>query len=105
MIKINRLFPSIDLSTRIRDNLCKRLQLPIIPRGAGTSLSGAVLAVDGGVMIALTRMDRILNVDVRNRRALVEAGCVNAWITRDTEAHGLFFAPVSYTHLTLPTKA
>ena len=74
-------------------NLCKRLQLPIIPRGAGTSLSGAVLAVDGGVMIALTRMNRILNVDVRNRRALVEAGCVNAWITRDTEAHGLFFAP------------
>jgi len=73
--------------------LCKRLQLPIIPRGAGTSLSGAVLAVDGGVMIALTRMNRILNVDVRNRRALVEAGCVNAWITRDTEAHGLFFAP------------
>ena len=74
-------------------NLCKRLQLPIIPRGAGTSLSGAVLAVDGGVMIALTRMNRILNVDARNRRALVEAGCVNAWITRDTEAHGLFFAP------------
>ncbi len=74
-------------------NLCKRLQLPIIPRGAGTSLSGAVLAVDGGVMIALTRMNRVLNVDVRNRRALVEAGCVNAWITRDTEAHGLFFAP------------
>ena len=73
--------------------LCKRLQLPIIPRGAGTSLSGAVLAVDGGVMIALTRMNRVLNVDVRNRRALVEAGCVNAWITRDTEAHGLFFAP------------
>jgi len=73
--------------------LCKRLQLPIIPRGAGTGLSGAVLAVDGGVMIALTRMNRILNIDVRNRRALVEAGCVNAWITRDTEAHGLFFAP------------
>ena len=73
--------------------LCNRLQLPIIPRGAGTSLSGAVLAVDGGVMIALTRMNRVLNIDARNRRALVEAGCVNAWITRDAESFGLFFAP------------
>ena len=73
--------------------LCKRLQLPIIPRGAGTGLSGAVLAVDGGVMIALTRMNRVLNIDARNRRALVESGCVNAWITRDAESFGLFFAP------------
>ncbi|MDP7051509.1 MAG: FAD-linked oxidase C-terminal domain-containing protein [Verrucomicrobiota bacterium] len=74
-------------------SLCAELDLPIIPRGAGTSLSGAVLAVDGGVMITLTRMNRVLNVDPRNRRALVEAGCVNAWITRDTEKHGLFYAP------------
>ena len=56
-------------------------KIPIIPRGAGTSLSGAVLAVEGGVMIALTRMNRIVNIDYENRRALVEAGCVNAWIT------------------------
>ena len=54
--------------------LCKRLQLPIIPRGAGTSLSGAVLAVDGGVMIALTRMNRVLNIDARNRRAPARSG-------------------------------
>ena len=73
--------------------LCAELDLPIIPRGAGTSLSGAVLAVDGGVMITLTRMNRILRVDPRNRRALVEAGCVNAWITRDAKKHGLFYAP------------
>ena len=73
--------------------VCNELELPIIPRGAGTSLSGSVLAVDGGVMIALTRMNRILKVDVRNRRALVEAGCVNAWITREASPHGLFFAP------------
>ena len=71
--------------------VCNELELPIIPRGAGTSLSGSVLAVDGGVMIALTRMNRILKVDVRNRRALVEAGCVNAWITREASPHGLFF--------------
>src|ERR1700759_3381617 len=55
--------------------LCAQHQLPVIPRGAGTSLSGTVLAVTGGVMIALTRMNRVLQIDFRNRRALVEAGC------------------------------
>ncbi len=74
-------------------HLCAGLGLPIIPRGAGTSLSGAVLAVDGGVMIALTRMNRVLSIDPRNRRAMVEAGCVNASITRDATKHGLFYAP------------
>src|SRR5437764_9700376 len=48
--------------------LCAKENLPIIPRGAGTSLSGAVLAVTGGVMITLSRMNKILSVDVRNRR-------------------------------------
>lgn len=68
-------------------------RIPVIPRGAGTSLSGSVLAVDGGMMIALTRMNRLLNLDIRNRRALVEAGCVNAWVTRGAEPYGLFYAP------------
>lgn len=73
--------------------LCAELKLPIIPRGAGTSLSGAVLAVEGGVMIGLSRMSRILAVDYRNRRALVEAGCVNAHVTNAVKAKGLFYAP------------
>jgi glycolate oxidase len=73
--------------------LCARENLPIIPRGAGTSLSGTVLAVTGGVMIALTRMNRILDVDYCNRRALVEAGCVNAWVTNAVKSRGLFYAP------------
>jgi glycolate oxidase len=73
--------------------LCAREKLPIIPRGAGTSLSGAVLAVTGGVMIALTRMNKILSIDYRNRRALVEAGCVNAWVTNAVKSRGLFYAP------------
>src|SRR5438876_7896131 len=73
--------------------LCARHQVPIIPRGAGTSLSGAVLAVTGGVMIALGRMNKILEIDYRNLRALVEAGCVNAWVTNAVKAHGLLYAP------------
>jgi len=73
--------------------LCAQHKLPMIPRGAGTSLSGTVLAVTGGVMISLARMNRILEVDHRNRRALVEAGCVNAWITNAVKLHGLLYAP------------
>jgi glycolate oxidase len=73
--------------------LCAEHNLPIIPRGAGTSLSGAVLAVTGGVMIGLSRMSRIISVDYRNRRALVEAGCVNAHVTNAVKARGLFYAP------------
>ncbi len=73
--------------------LCAELKLPIIPRGAGTSLSGTILPVDGGVMIALTRMNKVLEIDVRNRRALVEAGCVNVWITNVVKEHGLLYAP------------
>ncbi len=73
--------------------ICARLKVSIIPRGAGTSLSGSLLAVSGGVVISLARMNRIQSVDVRNRRALVEAGCVNAWITNAVKSHGLLYAP------------
>ncbi len=73
--------------------LCAEMKLPIIPRGAGTSLSGAVLAVEGGVMIGLSRMNKILSIDFRNRRALVEAGCVNAAVTKAVQGRGLLYAP------------
>ena len=73
--------------------LCARHNLPIIPRGAGTSLSGSILPVPGAVMIALTRMNRVLSIDFRNRRALVESGCVNAWVTRAVAPNGFLYAP------------
>lgn len=73
--------------------LCAQHNLPIIPRGAGTSLSGSILPVPGAVMITLTRMNRVLSLDYRNRRALVEAGCVNAWVTRAVAPNGFLYAP------------
>jgi len=73
--------------------ICAARSVPIIPRGAGTSLSGSLLAVTGGVVISLARMNRVLSVDFRNRRALVEAGCVNAWITNAVKTQGLLYAP------------
>lgn len=96
---LEKCLPSIVVLPRTSEEVSKivalaaREGLPIIPRGAGTSLSGSILAVTGGVMIALGRMNKILEIDYRNRRALVEAGCVNAWITNAVKGRGLLFAP------------
>lgn len=73
--------------------LCHAHQVPVIPRGAGTSLSGAVLAVEGGIVLCLSRMQQILMMDLPNQRALVEAGCVNAWVTRAAQEGGYYYAP------------
>src|SRR5438270_10967443 len=54
--------------------VCNEYGVPFLPRGAGTSLAGGCLPVGGGVMITLTRMKRILEVNTRDRHALVEAG-------------------------------
>ena len=66
---------------------------PVIPRGAGTSLSGSTVPLDGGVVVCLSRMKRILEIDLENRRAVVEAGVVNLWVTRAVEGEGFLFAP------------
>jgi glycolate oxidase len=73
--------------------LCSELGVPFLPRGAGTGLSGGATPLTGGVLIVLTRMTRILDLDLANRMATVEAGCVNAWLTKAAERHGLFYAP------------
>ena len=72
---------------------CHELNVPFLPRGAGTSLAGGCLPVGGGVMIALTRMKRILEVDTRNRYAVVEPGVVNLWLTNHLKPQGWHFAP------------
>jgi glycolate oxidase len=73
--------------------LCHDAGVPVVPRGAGTGLSGGAIPVAGGVMIVLTRMTRILDLDPANRMATVEAGCVNLWLTRAAARYGLFYAP------------
>jgi glycolate oxidase len=73
--------------------LCGEYRVPFLPRGAGTSLAGGCLPVGGGVMIALTRMKRILEVNYRDRCALVESGVVNLWLTNHLKPHGYHYAP------------
>jgi glycolate oxidase len=67
--------------------------LPIVGRGAGTGLSGGALARTGGVMLVFARMNRILELDVENQRAVVQPGVVNYELTCAAEPHGLYFAP------------
>src|SRR5262245_23459046 len=72
---------------------CNDAGVPFLPRGAGTSLAGGCLPVGGGVVISLARMKRILEVDYRNRYAVVEPGVVNLWLTNHLRPHGYHFAP------------
>src|SRR5262245_29293004 len=72
---------------------CRQFDVPFLPRGAGTSLAGGCLPVGGGVMIALTRMKKILEVNYRDRYAVVEPGVVNLWLTNHLKPHGWHFAP------------
>jgi glycolate oxidase subunit GlcD len=68
-------------------------KLPFVPRGAGTGLSGGALAAEGAVVIGTARMNRILELDVPNRRARVQPGVVNSELTRAARPHGLYYAP------------
>ncbi len=72
---------------------CSRHGVPFVPRGAGTSLAGGTLAVGGGVMISLTRMKRILEVNVADRCATVDPGVVNVWLTKALAGTGYHYAP------------
>src|SRR5688572_21000664 len=73
--------------------ICNELKVPFLPRGAGTSLAGGCLPIGGGVMIALTRMKRIHEVNYRDRYAVIEPGVVNLWLTNHLKPHGFHFAP------------
>ena len=73
--------------------LLAREQIPFVARGAGTGLSGGALAESPAVLIALTRLSRVLTIDAANRRAVVEPGVVNATLSRAAAPLGLLYAP------------
>ena len=72
---------------------CNRHDVPFVPRGAGTSLAGGCLPVNGGVMIALTKMRAICEINLRDRYAVVEPGVVNVNLTRALAGTGFHYAP------------
>jgi len=73
--------------------MCAAHRTPIVPRGAGSGLSGAANAIDGCMVLSLARMNEIIEVDPDNRLAVVEPGVVNLDLRHAVEKEGLFYPP------------
>ena len=73
--------------------LANKYETPLLGRGAGTGLSGGAISRDGGIVVSFSRMNRILEIDAANLRAVVQPGVVNLDISRAVEHLGLYFAP------------
>lgn len=67
--------------------------VPIVPRGAGTGLTGAANAVDGCIVLSLHRMNEVLDIDITNRMARVQPGVINLDLKNAVAEHGLFYPP------------
>lgn len=72
---------------------CHEFNIPFVARGSGTSLSGGSLPVEGGIVIALNRLNKIIKVDPENRIAVVEAGVINIDVSLAAAPYRLYFAP------------
>jgi glycolate oxidase len=73
--------------------LATKVGVPIVPRGAGTGLSGGSIARQGGIVLGFSRMNKILEIDLANQRAVVQPGVVNLDLSKAVEKHGFYFAP------------
>ena len=73
--------------------LCNQAEIAVVPRGAGTGLSGGAIAQQGSIIMALTRMTRVLEIDIPNQRAVVQPGVVNLELSNAVSAQGWYFVP------------
>jgi glycolate oxidase len=80
-----------EIATAVR--IAKECGEPVVPRGAGTGLCGGSVPVNGGLVISFARMNRLLELDVRNRRARVQPGLINLELSNAIAQHGVFYAP------------
>ena len=71
----------------------QRANVPIIPRGSGTGLAGGAVPAEGGVVLSLARLNRILKIDLKNRVAIVEPGVINVDVSKAVAKEGFFYAP------------
>src|SRR5262245_47599999 len=86
-------FPSDTAQVVAIVKLAAREGIPLLPRGAGTGLSGGAIPIEGGIVLGFSRMNKILEIDLDNLRAVVQPGVVNADITQAVAAAGYFYAP------------
>ncbi len=87
------LFPTTTAEVAEIVRICNEFDVPFVPRGAGTSLAGGCLPVGGGVMVSLTRMNQIVEVNLQDRYAVVEPGLVNVHLTQHLKGTGFHYAP------------
>jgi glycolate oxidase len=73
--------------------LCNKHGVPVVPRGAGTGLAGGSLAHENEVLLCLSRMNRVLSVDLPNRRLRAQAGAINTYLTKAVAGDGYLYAP------------
>ena len=73
--------------------VCNQHEVKIVPRGAGTSLSGGATPIEGGIVLGVSKLNRILEVDYANRCVTVQPGVSNAAISRAVAAEGFYYAP------------
>ena len=73
--------------------LAKEMNIKVVPRGGGTSLSGGSMPLEDGILLAMGKFNRILEVDYENRCAVVQPGVANLAITRAVEDEGFYYAP------------
>ncbi len=73
--------------------VCSREHIAFVPRGSGTGVSGGALPIEGGVVISLARMNRILDVDYANQRVILQPGVINLWVTQRVAPQGYYYAP------------
>src|SRR6266516_1261740 len=73
--------------------IAARHNVPVVPRGAGTGLSGGAIPIYGGIMIAFARMNRILEIDYDNLRAIVQPGLVNLHLSNALNPQGFYYVP------------
>jgi glycolate oxidase len=73
--------------------LAREYGLPVVPRGAGTGLSGGALPVEGGIVVGLARMNEILDADLPNQRMRLQPGVINLDVSRRIAAFGYYYAP------------
>lgn len=78
--------------------LANRELFPVVPRGAGSGMSGGSVPVKGGLVLSLERMNRILEIDEDDRIAVVEPGVVTGDLQREVESRGLFYPPDPASH-------
>src|SRR3954452_21429338 len=73
--------------------LCSEQGVPVVPRGSGTGLSGGALPAENSVVVGMSRMREILEIDLENARAVVQPGVINLWVTQKVAPHGYYYAP------------